>query len=118
MFGGRVNHRSDFNMATKSFVLHCTILILSISSIFAFKPVDVKVDFYNQTSSPGFKVLLSGVEWFRNGALRIRNGGETWITSNNEKNFLKLIDKSDETGEDILGEFDSTKYVRTFLWVH
>ena len=98
-------------MTTKSSVHHCTIFILSISSILAFKVVDLKVDFYNQTSSPGFKVLLSGVEWFRSGAVCIRSGGETWTTSNSENNFLKLIDKSDETGEDILGEFDSTKYV-------
>ena len=104
-------------MATKSFVLYCTILLSSISSILAFKPVDVKVDFYNQTSSPDFKVLLSGVEWFHSGAMHIRSGGETWTTSNNGENFLKLIDKSDETGEDILGEFDGTKYIRKFLWV-
>ena len=102
-------------MATRSF---CISFILSISSIHivAFKSVEVNVDFYNQTSSD-FKVLLSGVEWFHSGAMSIRSGGETWTstTNNNGKNFLKVIDKSDVTGEDILGEFDSMKYVRTVV---
>ena len=73
-------------MATNVFTLLYNVIILLfllIWSIFAHEPVNLKVDFDNQTSLPKFKVLLSGVEWFSSGAIRIRNGGETWTTNNN-----------------------------------
>ena len=87
-----------------------TVLLLSYSFVFALQPVDIKVSFDSQTS-PDFKVLLSGVEWLRSGALSVRDNGQTWVTTNKEKNLLKPVDRNTESGEDILGEFDTTKYV-------
>ena len=45
-------------------------VLLSSSSVFALKPVDVKVSFDSQTP-PDFKVLLSGVKWLHSDALSI-----------------------------------------------
>ena len=97
-------------MAT-SVLLGCLIFstLLSSSSTFAFQPVDVKVNFDDQTS-PDFKVLLSGVEWLHSGVLSIRDNGQTWTTNNKEKNLLKPIDRNTGTGVDVLGEFDTTTY--------
>lgn len=82
------------------------VVILFSSSVFTLQLVDVKVTFESQ-SSPDFKVLLSGVEWLRSGALSIRGNGQTWATTNKE-NILKLIDRSTENGVDIFGKFDTT----------
>lgn len=84
------------------------IQLLSSSSVFALQPVDLKVTFDSQTS-PDFKVLLSGFEWLRSGAVSIRDDGQTWASTNKEKNLLKPTDRNTESGRDLLGEFDTTK---------
>jgi hypothetical protein len=84
------------------------VTLLFSASVSALQPVDVKVTFDGQ-SSPDFKVLLSGVEWLRSGAVSIRDKGQSWATTNKEKNVLKQIDRNTESGEDLLGEFDTTK---------
>ena len=45
-------------------------LALSPLFVLVFKPVDVKVSFDSQTTSPEFSVLLSGVEWLRSSDFR------------------------------------------------
>ena len=94
-----------------SIVVLLLCMVLACSTASAFRPVDVKVAFDSQ-SSPNFKVLLSGVEWLRSGALNIRDNGQTWGITNKEKNLyvLKPIDRNIEHGKDLLGEFDTTKY--------
>ena len=94
-------------MAVLILLSSIVVLVLS-SSGSAFQPVDVKVTFDSQTS-PDFKILLSGVEWLRSGALSIRDSGQSWATTNTEKNLLKSVDRNTESGEDVLGEFDTTK---------
>ena len=83
------------------------VLLLSTSSTLGFQPVDIKVSFDSQTS-PDFKVLLSRVEWLRSGAMSIRDSGQTLTNNNKEKNLLKLTDKNIGSGEDLLGELDTT----------
>lgn len=83
-------------------------LIILSSSVSALQPVDIKVTFDGQ-SSPDFKVLLSGVEWLQSGSVSIRDNGQSWATTNKEKNILKQIDRNTESGEDSLGDFDTTK---------
>ena len=92
-----------------SIVVLLLCMVLACSTASAFQPVDVKVAFDSQTAS-NFKVLLSGVEWLRSGALSVRDNGQTWGITNKEKNLLKPIDRNTEHGEDLLGEFYTTKY--------
>ena len=94
----------EFVIMSTAFLL----LVLSCSSVSALQPVDIKVTFDGQ-SSPDFKVLLSGVEWLRSGSVSIRDNGQSWVTTNKEKNILKQIDRNTESGEDSLGDFDTTK---------
>ena len=89
------------------YLLSVLVLLLSTPSTFGFQPVDIKVSFDSQTS-PDFKVLLSGVEWLHSGAMSIRDDGQTWATTNKEKNLLKPFDRKAEIGKDLLGEFDNT----------
>ena len=84
------------------------LIILSSSVSTALQPVDIKVTFDGQ-SSPDFKVLLPGVEWLRSGSVSIRDNGQSWATTNKEKNILKQVDRNAESGEDSLGDFDTTK---------
>lgn len=67
-----------------------------------FQPVDVKVNFVNDTqTSSSFKVLVSGVEWLRSGAVGVRDGGQTWTTSSKETHLLKLVNRGTGSGEDM-----------------
>ena len=101
-------HKMATIMLFKLLSIIVAVLLLSCSSVFTLQPVDIKVNFDSQTS-PDFKVLLSGVEWLRSGALSIRDNGQTWAMTNKEKNLLKPVDRNTESGEDLLGEFDTTK---------
>ena len=112
-----INDKNGIAMASLSllghheFVIMSTaflLLVLSCSSVSALQPVDIKVTFDGQ-SSPDFKVLLSGVEWLRSGSVSVRDNGQSWVTTNKEKNILKQIDRNTESGEDSLGDFDTTK---------
>ena len=93
-------------MANLTFLKSLLVLFLSTYYVLALQPVDVKVNFDSQTS-PDFKILISGVEWLRSGTVSIRDKGLTWATSNSEKNILKPIGRTEVTGEDIIGEFDT-----------
>ena len=83
------------------------IFLFSTSSTLSFEPVDLKVSFDGQTS-PDFKVLLSGVEWLRSSVVSIRDNGQTWASNNNGKNLLKPMKQYTGSGEDSLGEYDTT----------
>lgn len=83
------------------------VFLFSTSSTLSFEPVDLKVNFDSQ-SSPDFKVLLSGVEWLRSSVVSVRDNGQTWASNNNGKNLLKPMKQYTESGEDSLGEFDTT----------
>ena len=101
------NKQRAYKMATSVKCLSFLFVLLSSSSVFTLQPVNVKVSFDSQTS-PDFKVLLSGVEWLRSGALSIRDNGQTWATTNKEMNILKLINQDTGSGEDLFGMFDTT----------
>ena len=73
----------------------------------AIQSLDVKVTFESD-NSPDFKVLLNGVEWLRSGAVSVRDSGQTWASNNKDKYILKSVDHSQESGNDIIGEFDTT----------
>ena len=95
-------------MENKELIKLLLFAVFYVSLAGAFQPVDVKVTFDTEASPPTFKVLLSGQEWLRSGALSIRDAGETWSSSNKDKNLLKVVDHATSSGSDAIGDFDTT----------
>ena len=87
-----------------------TIAILGVFSLAeGLQPIDVKVTF--DESFYSFNVSLSGVEWLRSGPIGIRDAGQWWASNNKDKYLVKVAQKLEGKGEDVLGSFDSTEYV-------
>ena len=98
-------------MENKELIKRLLFAVFYVSLAGAFQPVvsvDVKVTFDTDASPPTFKVLLSGQEWLRSGALSIRDAGETWSATNKDKNLLKVVDHATSSGSDAIGYFDTT----------
>lgn len=84
----------------------CICISAALSIAVALEPVDVKVTFNKSTGD--FQISLQGQEWLRSGAVSVRNEGKWWKSNNKDRYLLKATNPLTLSGQDALGEFDST----------
>ena len=84
-------------MAVYSYAFLCFCIIAAVAG----QQINVS---FNQDSAD-FQVYIDGEEWFRSGALGIRDGGQWWSTEHADKYSLKQSDFDIEEGVDPVGPF-------------
>ena len=110
-------YHTSINTSVSGAVAMQLYLLLTISGLLrlavAFEPVDLRVTF--EETSGFFNVFLnhdSEWPWLRSGVVGVRNGGQWWMSNKKDAGYmLKMTGHLTGSGQDILGDFDTTTWV-------